>query len=143
MTDTDQHTSTLELIPLARVSVAAGAVFKVSGGPFGNRVVAGISDGRWDGERFSGSIVGAGGDWAMPSGGDAMLLDVRQVVQTDDGAIVYVTYHGRCDRSRGTYTVAPTFETGDERYTWLNSVQAVGQGRYEDGRLNYHMFEVR
>jgi len=72
MTDTDQHTITLELIPLARVSVAAGAVFKVSGGPFGNRVVAGISDGRWDGERFSGSIVGAGGDWAMPSDGDAM-----------------------------------------------------------------------
>ena len=49
----------------------------------------------------------------------------------------------RCDRSRGTYTVAPTFETGDERYKRLNSVQAIGQGRYEDGRLNYHMFEVR
>ena len=143
MTDTDQHTITLELMPLARVSVAAGAVFKVSGGPFGNRVVAGISDGRWEGERFSGSIVGAGGDWAMPSGGDAMLLDVRQVVQTDDGAIVYVTYHDRCDRSRDTYTVAPTFETKDERYKWLNSVQAVGQGRYEDDRLIYHMFEVR
>src|SRR5690242_7846788 len=143
MTDTGQQANTLQLIPLARVSIAAGAVFKISGGPFGNRVVAGISDGRWEGERFSGAIVGAGGDWAMPSGGDAMLLDVRQVVQTDDGATVYVTYHGRCDRSRGTYTVAPTFETADERYTWLNAVQAVGQGRYENGRLNYHMFEVR
>jgi hypothetical protein len=105
--------------------------------------VAGISDGRWEGERFSGSIVGAGGDWAMPSNGNAMLLDVRQVVQTDDGATVYVTYNGRCDRSRGTYTVAPTFETADDRYTWLNAVQAIGQGRYENGRLIYRMFEVR
>jgi Protein of unknown function (DUF3237) len=133
----------LQLVPLARVSVGAGAAYKVSGGPFGNRIIAGISDGRWDGERLSGNIVGAGGDWAMPSSGNAMLLDVRQVIQTDDGATVYVTYHGRCDRSRGTYTVAPTFETADERYVWLNAVQAIGQGRFEDGRLNYQMFEVR
>jgi hypothetical protein len=118
-------------------------VFKVAGGPFGNRVIAAISDGRWEGERFAGNIVGAGGDWAMPSDGDAMLLDVRQVVHTDDGATVYVTYRGRCDRSRGTYTVAPTFETADQRYAWLNVVQAIGQGRYENGRLNYEMFEVR
>ena len=143
MTDTDQHANPPQLIPLARVSVAGGAAFKISGGPFGNRVVVGISDGRWEGERFSGTIVGPGGDWAMPSAGDAMLLDVRQVVQTDDGATVYVTYNGRCDRSRGTYTVAPTFETADERYIWLNAVQAIGQGRYENGRLNYEMFEVR
>jgi hypothetical protein len=142
-----QHDDTtkggLELIPLARVSVRAGAYFRLNGGPFGNRVIAGVSDGRSDGARFSGNIVGPGGDWAMPSGGDAMLLEVRQVVETDDGAIVYVTYNGRCDRSRGTYTVAPTFQTADERYAWLNAVQAVGKGRFEDGRLNYDMYEVR
>ena len=72
-----------------------------------------------------------------------MLLDVRQVIETDDGAIIYVTYRGRCDRSRGTYTVAPTFETSDERYSWLNAVQAIGKGGYVDGRMTYEMFEVR
>jgi hypothetical protein len=144
MTQHDQEsTVTLELVPLARVSVAAGDRFNLTGGPFGDRVIAGISEGRWEGQRIAGTVVGAGGDWAMPSDGDAMLLDVRQVVQTDDGAIIYVTYRGRCDRSRGTYTVAPTFETADERYSWLNAVQAIGQGRFEDGRLNYEMFEVR
>jgi hypothetical protein len=106
-------------------------------------VLAGISEGRWSGERLSGEVVGPGGDWAMPSGGDAMLLDVRQVLRTDDGAIVYVTYRGRCDRSRGTYTVAPTFETADKRYEWLNAVQAIGQGQFADGRLEYRMYEVR
>jgi hypothetical protein len=40
MTDTDQDANTLQLIPLARVSVAAGAVFKISGGPFGTTVDA-------------------------------------------------------------------------------------------------------
>lgn len=140
---TDENDDLLELVPLATVSVGPGAAYRIEGGPFGNRIVAGIADGRWEGERLSGNIVGAGGDWAMPGPGGAMLLDVRQVIETDDGAIVYVTYHGRCDRNRKTYTVAPTFETSDERYLWLNLIQAVGRGRYEDGRLVYRMYEVR
>jgi hypothetical protein len=141
--DASTGSGPIQLVPLARVSVAAGEMHRIDGGPFGSRVIASISEGRWDGDRLAGRIVGAGGDWAMPGPGDAMLLDVRQVVETDDGAIIYVTYSGRCDRSRGTYTVAPTFETSDERYAWLNAVLAVGKGRFEDGRLNYEMFEVR
>ena len=133
----------IELVPLATVSIAAGDRYRIDDGPFGNRVIAGISAGRWEGERLQGSIVGPGGDWAMPGPGGAMLLDVRQVVETDDGAVVYVTYHGRADRTRGTYTIAPTFETSDERYTWLNVVQAVGKGRFVDGRLVYDVYEVR
>lgn len=133
----------VELVPLAHVAVTPGDRYSVKGGPFGSRVIAGIREGRWEGERFSGNIVGPGADWAMPGPGDAMLLDVRQVVQTDDGAVVYVTYNGRCDRSRGTYTVAPTFQTSDPRYDWLNAVQAVGKGTLRDGRLEYVMYEVR
>lgn len=139
----EQTSDGIELIPLATVSVAGGDRYKIDGGPFGNRVVAGIRDGRWDGERLRGNIVGPGGDWAMPGPGGAMLLDVRQVVVTDDGAVVYVTYHGRADRSRGTYTIAPTFETSEERYAWLNLVQAVGKGRLVDGRIVYDVYEVR
>jgi len=142
-TGPDLEVDPIQLVPLAHVSVAAGDRYSVPGGPFGSRVIAGIRDGRWEGERFAGNIVGPGGDWAMPGPDNAMLLDVRQVVETDDGAVVYVTYHGRCDRSRGTYTVAPTFETSDQRYTWLNAVQAVGKGILRDGRLEYVMYEVR
>ena len=131
-----------QLIPLARVRVAAGERHEVDG-PFGNRVIASIREGRWDGERLHGAIVGPGGDWAMRGPGGVTLLEVRQVVATDDGATIYVTYRGRSDRSRGTYTVAPTFETADARYAWLNAVQAVGVGRLEDGWLTYEMFEVR
>jgi hypothetical protein len=57
--------------------------------------------------------------------------------------VIYVTYHGRGDRNRGTYTIAPTFETSDVRYGWLNLVQAVGKGRIVDGRLVYEIYEVR
>ena len=104
-----QPDHSINLIPLATVSVAGGDRYRVDDGPFGNRVIAGISEGRWEGDRLRGNIVGPGGDWAMPGPGGAMLLDVRQVIETDDGAVIYVAYHGRADRNRATYTIAPTF----------------------------------
>ena len=132
-----------ELIPLATVRVERGEIHRLGETPFGRRVIGGIAQGRWQGERLNASIVGPGGDWAIPTAGPIMLLDVRQVLQTDDGALIYVSYHGRCDRDRGTYTVAPTFETSDERYGWLNAVQAVGQGRNDGDSIVYELFEVR
>lgn len=133
-----------ELVRLATVRVTRGEIHRMGQTAFHRRVIGAISHGRWDGERLSGEIVPPGGDWALPSGdGTVMLLEVRQVLRTDDGALVYVTYQGRADRNRGTYTVAPTFETDDERYLWLNSVQAIGQGRSDGEDIVYEMFEVR
>jgi hypothetical protein len=125
------------------VVLTPGAVHRIDGGPFGERIVAAVGTGRWEGDRVSGAIVGAGGDWATPGAGGAMLIDVRQIVETDDGAVISVTYNGRGDRARRTYTVAPTFETADERYSWLNLVQAVGRGSFVEGDLVYEMYEVR
>jgi hypothetical protein len=139
----EQSSNEIALVPLATVTISGGDRFKIDVGPFGNRVIVGIKSGRWEGERLRADIVGPGADWAMPGPDGAMLLDVRQVIQTDDGAVVYVTYHGRADRSRGTYTIAPTFETSDERYTWLNAVQAIGKGHLVDGSIVYDIFEVR
>ena len=34
----------------------------------------------------------------------------------------------------------PRFETGDERYRWLNRVIAVGQGRVLPNRVEYQVF---
>jgi hypothetical protein len=133
-----------EIVPLATVRVTRGEVHRLGATAFHRRVIGGIARGRWEGERIQADIVAPGGDWALPSSdGRLMLLDVRQTLRTDDGALIYVTYQGRCDRERGTYTVAPTFETDDERYAWLNGVQAIGQGRTEGDDIVYEMFEVR
>ncbi|MBI1350406.1 MAG: DUF3237 family protein [Actinomycetales bacterium] len=133
-----------DLVPLATVRVTRGDVHRLGQTAFHRRVIGGISRGRWEGERLSADIVQPAGDWALPStDGTIMLLDVRQTLVTDDGATIYVTYQGRADRGRGTYTVAPTFETDDERYAWLNAIQAIGQGRTEGDDIVYAMFEVR
>jgi hypothetical protein len=58
-------------------------------------------------------------------------------------------YTGRLDASRGlqlpiTIYVTPRFETSDERYTWLNPLQAIGKGIVnEDLVLDYEWYEVR
>ena len=42
-------------------------------------------------------------------------------------------------------TIAPVFETGDPRYSWLNEVQAVGKGILSADltTLDYEICEVR
>jgi hypothetical protein len=56
---------------------------------------------------------------------------------------------GRLDASQGldlpeTMYVTPRFETGDERYMWLNRIQAVGKGIVgEDLSLDYEWYELR
>ena len=39
---------------------------------------------------------------------------------------------------------SPRFETGDERYAWLNRIQAVRKGTVnEDLSIDYEWYEVR
>ena len=58
---------------------------------------------------------------------------------------IYVEYAGRGDLTNGTIAAAPTFQTGSEKYSWLNGVQAViaGQVNLETGKLVYRLYEVK
>ena len=67
-------------------------------------------------------------------------------VETDDGALVYVTYSGRSNLETGVAYATPSFRTGDSRYRWLNQVQAVAKGSFdpEAMRMIYPMvYELR
>jgi hypothetical protein len=85
-------------------------------------------------------------------------LDVRLILQTDDGALIAMTYRGirhgpaevlaRLDRGE---PVAPTdyyfrisalFETSDVRYDWLNRVVAAGSGQRLPAGPVYSLFEI-
>jgi hypothetical protein len=110
---------TLELLPLCSIDVTLADPIFVGVGPSGLRL----------------TIVGTVGT-----------LDVRATIKTDDDAIIFCQYKGRTDVSSGTtgsLYVAPTFETSDPRYAWLNHVQAVGKGKTEGNQLHYDWYEVR
>jgi hypothetical protein len=134
------------LIPLCTIDITMGETLMVGDGPSGFRVVAEVADGTVSGDRLRGTLAGSSmADWVVVNGGVAK-VDVRGTLRTHDDALVYVEYGGRIDMSGGPGAapifVAPTFETSDERYSWLNLVQAVGVGSLDGERLTYRWFEV-
>ena len=141
----------IELIPLGTAVVDVAPPFAVGAGPAGNRSIGDIRSVEFTGDRMRASLAGAAAaDWMVVNGAIGA-IDVRMTLRTDDGALIFVTYGGRldlADRANGLHArVAPVFETGDERYAWLNAVQAVGKGRLIPGaegtRIEYEFYEVR
>ena len=70
---------------------------------------------------------------------------MRLTLETHDGALVYVSYRGRARMFEpgSPVVAAPCFDTGDERYAWLNTIQGVAKGGLrDDGALVYEIYEL-
>jgi hypothetical protein len=134
----------LELVPLGRATVALKEPVILSGVPAGTVVVAELEDVRVEGERLSARAKGqANADWLRIGTDGTAVLDVRVLLETDDGALIFVEYSGRMDFAEQTAYATPSFQTGDERYQWLNRIQAVGKGKTDGTTLVYDLFELR
>ena len=51
-------------------------------------------------------------------------------------------YKGILTEGGARLRTAPLFETGDERYAWLNTAQAVALGAVGDGNVTYDVYQV-
>lgn len=130
---------TLTLDHLCSVHLDIGTPTFLQNGPLGSKVIAPITGGTFAGERVQGTIVAnSGADWVSIGPNGEMRLDVRFTMLTHDGASIYVSYNGVL--ANGRALSAPLFETGDERYTWLNSVQGVGAGSASAGSVDYEFY---
>jgi hypothetical protein len=137
---------TIELVPLCTISAVLERPLDIGKTPAGTRMIYEVVSARVDGERLSGEVKGkANADWVTISPDGIATIDVRSTLETDDGELVFVQYLGRTDVSNGSgepIYIAPRFETGAERYRWLNKVQAVGKGFFDGRTLNYEVYEV-
>jgi hypothetical protein len=138
---------TLELIPLATMVVELADPIVLPNTPAGMRVIVEVKSFTVEGERLRGTNKGtAAADWLTIGPDGTGTLDVRATMETDDGALIFAYYQGRRDFSEGMeaplYT-APKFETGDERYAWLNKIQAVAKGELVESTLTYEIYELR
>jgi len=131
----------------------------VGAGPYGNRIVADVTGGDFEGPRLKGKILGGGGDWALLGPDGRARLDVRIQMVTNDGATIYLYYPGiiefsakvqqALEKQLGTdfsdhyWRTTPRFETGDSRYAWLNQTMFVGEGRMLPGLVvEYRVYRV-
>ncbi|OBF24849.1 DUF3237 domain-containing protein [Mycobacterium sp. ACS4331] len=132
-----------QLRPLCHVTYRLADPIGVSSGPGGGRTIGEITEARWEGERLRASLKGrAAADWAFVEPSGRVLVDARVTLETDDGAVVYVSYTGRMDAATAQVYSSMYFETGDERYQWLTRVLGVAKGRYLGESLHYEVFEV-
>lgn len=78
----------------------------------------------------------------------ARASDVRIAIRTTDDAVVRMRYSGRVQLVPGKASsalIAPVFETGDPRYSWINGIQAAGKGvlSADRARLDYEIYELQ
>ena len=149
MSDAPQDLTSLPVEYLGTFSANTKGVAPVAvAGPSGTRLTVTVTGGTFVGPKIKGALVdgAAGGDWPLVRADGTLVLDVRANVRTDDGADIYITYCGiGVPGADGSYSIrtAPLFQTGDERYAWLNNVQAVGIGRTTDAGVEYDIYAVQ
>jgi len=138
----------IELNPLCAMTVRLKESLDAGDAPTGRRVIAEIASARLSG-RLSGDLAGASSaDWLTMAGGGLGLPDVRLAIRTGDGALILMRYSGRIRFRPGQESIvmiAPVFETGDLRYSWLNEIQAVGKGTLSADltTLDYDIYELQ
>src|SRR5437870_13020654 len=59
-----------------------------------DRRIGEIAGGRLEGEQLRGQILTGGSDWQSLRSDGAVTINVRLVMQTDDGALIGMTDHG-------------------------------------------------
>jgi hypothetical protein len=134
----------MKLVQECEFSGALKPPVPVGAGPTGTRMYYEIAGGEFSGDRLHGKIL-SGGEWAVIGPDGFLRVDVRLQIGTHDGAFIYVQYLGLLEvnekvqsaLANGTGTefedqyfyTNPRMETGDERYTWVNTTFFVGEGR--------------
>jgi len=126
--------------------------------PWGERYVAGIVSGHFQGPRLHGIVVPGGVDWQVLHADGLTTIDTRYTLQIHDGALVLIANRGvhwgsaerlartACgelvDPSEFYFRVSAQFETGSPAYAWLNRTLFVGSGaRLRDGVV-HDLYEV-
>ena len=126
--------------------------------PFGDRRIAKVTGGSFSGPELNGTVLPGGGDWLLMRADGVLQLDVRITLETDDGALIYMTYRGLrhgpeavmervnkgedVDPSEYYFRIAPFFEAGTDKYDWLNRTLAIGTGHRLPAGPVYEIYQV-
>jgi hypothetical protein len=127
-------------------------------------VIYNVRPGGWvAGPKIRGKLSSPTADWLrmLPSG--VSRFDARGAIDTDDGELIYFSFggvvhfeeqatHRLCKgevlKADDGYSITtPTFQTGSQKYFWLNRIQAIGKlievKAGEDGYVAYDIFIIR
>src|SRR3978361_2510905 len=79
---------------LFTMKLAVSGLQPIGETPSGTRRVGLVAGGTFEGARLRGTVLPGGADWIIGRPDGVTTLDVRIVLQTDDGAAIGLTYKG-------------------------------------------------
>src|SRR5262245_39920535 len=80
--------------PLMTLRLNTAPVQNVGAAPRGIRVTYPITGGSFEGDRLRGKVLPGGDDWTVTRADGIIELDLRITLQTDDGALIHMTFEG-------------------------------------------------
>lgn len=144
---------------LYEISASLDPPIAIGENPHGNRQILPVTGGSFEGPRLKGKVLAGGGDWQVVRPDGVGELDARVTLQTDDGALIYVTFRGyitkilellprwatgeRIPPEEHYFMITPYFETSAAQYVWLQQVVAIGRGSLIPGGVSFRVFAVR
>ena len=126
--------------------------------PYGSRRIFRFDSGKFEGPKLKGTVLPGGGGTALTRHDDVMEIEARLTLVTDDNEKIYVTWKGlrhgpkevidRVNRGEtvdpGTYyfRTTPYFETGSQKYAWLNRICSIATGSRNASGRTIQVFQV-
>jgi len=149
----------LKLEPLFRAEITLAPAQELGESPLGRRRVIPITGGTFKGARLAGRVLAGGADWQVIRRDGVAELDARYTLETEDRALIYVRNFGlrhgapdviarlaageAVDPALYYMRTTPRFETGAERYKWLNRIICVATGARKVAAVELEVYEVK
>ena len=114
--------------PLLLLRLDTSATEEIGSTPRGELSIFPVTGGSFEGKLLRGKVLAGGGDWVTAKGDATFELDLRVTLETDDGALIYMTFSGVRDDANRYLRTLPRFETAAPKYAFLNRLLAVGIG---------------
>jgi len=128
----------------------------------GTRLISPFKNGFVKSDKINGKIVEGSGDWGLIIDSTTFKVDSRVTIETEDGALIYMTSSGYSHSSAKIaamigagkggelspsdyyFRTSVSFETGSPKYAWLNSIVAIGVGRFPAaGKVAYRIYAIK
>jgi hypothetical protein len=79
---------------LFKMTLEVAGMQLIGATPTGNRRIGLVAGGTFEGARLRGKVLPGGADWIVVRPDGVTTLDVRLVLETDDGVAIGMTYRG-------------------------------------------------
>lgn len=146
------------LVPLFHLQAEVAPPQAAENGPYGDRRYMPVTGGRFEGERLRGKILPGGADCQLIRPDNVAELDVRVMLETDDGARILMKGLGLrhapeevMRKIMANEAVSPDsyyfreaffFEAPAGAYDWLNRMIAVGGGERTPEGVGIDVYEI-